>query len=176
MLLLPTAERTERGAGLHSGCCRVLQGWSLIKSSHFSSLTLSTTLPPKPQSSWCGQQTWHNPYPESPSCFLGRCGFLCPVPQASLTLIIPPCLPFQQGFLRGRGYCHQTLSAGGLRSYRTSSAWHSHCGRHWRDKLEDAMIPKMSLRQYCKCQITSSSGCSRGSSLPVGYLSISLPV
>lgn len=175
MLLLPTAERTERGAGPHSGCGRVLQGWSLIKSSHFSWLTLSTTLPPNPQSSWCGQQTWHNPCPESPSCFLGRCSFLCPVPQASLTHH-PSMSSFPARFPEGTRLLPPNSVSWGTEKLQDQLPWHSHCGRHWRDKLEDAMIPKMSLRQYCKCQITSSSGCSRGSSLPVGYLSISLPV
>lgn len=67
------------------------------------------------------EQTWHNPCSESPSCFLGRRSFLCPVPQASP--INPPCLPFQQGFLRGQVYFHQTLlTAGRLSSYRTSYA------------------------------------------------------
>lgn len=39
--------------------------------------------------------------------------------------------------------------------------------------MQGAMIPKMSLQQYCKFQISSSSGCSRGPSLPAGYLSVS---
>lgn len=109
-LLLPTAVRTEQGASPQWSTV-VLQGWSLTKSTRFSWPAPSTALPPRPQGSWCGQQTQHTLWPESPNCSLGRRGFLCPAPQASL--IIPLHLPFQQDFLRGQGYCHQALLTSG---------------------------------------------------------------